>query len=148
MNNEKYNGFQNMLERLLKEDLFDVLEKNILPSHFLPSNRYDEVLLETGLGYVMNDPMFIDWRHTLKLQGEMQCVRSGEDTPVIETGYNLSIDEVRALRLNHQVLLTFMRSMARALCDRALPYDEVFACILDAVYTQEHVMSSRLENIH
>lgn len=141
-------SFHSLLARYAAKDIFRALEDKIMPGSFQPNNRYDELLHDDVLGFVMHHPLFAEWRNTLVLNAEVSAVRIGNSVPVIETGYNISIDEARALYYDANVIYGFMRSMAQSLTDRAIPYEEAFACILDAMFTSQYVMGTRLDKVH
>lgn len=136
------------LNRFASADIYRTLEKNILPSNFVLNDRYDELLLNDVLGFIFSDHLFQEWRRGLVPNTSVECIRSERGVPTICTGYNLSIAEVRAAKGDARVIEGFMRSMARCLVDRGLPYEEVFACILDGIYTIQHVTTTRLDIVH
>ncbi|QVW55664.1 hypothetical protein pEaSNUABM9_00068 [Erwinia phage pEa_SNUABM_9] len=140
--------FEMMLSRYAAKDIFKAFHDGVMPGNFQPNNRYDELLHDEVLGFVFHHPLFQEWRDTLNLDEDMSVVRIASACPVVETGYNLSTQEVRRFRQDGKVILGFMRSMAQSLTDRALPYEEVFAVIMDGIFTAQHVMGSNIENVH
>lgn len=143
-----YSFMQNTLQSYGSSDIYRALEKNILPANFVPNDRYDELLLNDVFGFIFNDHLFQEWCHALVPKPGMECIRSERGVPTICTGYNLSVAEVRAAKGDARVIESFMKSMARCLVDRGLPYEEVFACILDGIYTIQHVTTTRLDFVH
>ncbi|QVW28520.1 hypothetical protein pEaSNUABM8_00023 [Erwinia phage pEa_SNUABM_8] len=141
-------SFELLFAKYAAKDIFNAFQDGVMPGSFQPNNRYDELLHDDVLGFVFHHPIFQEWRDTLKLEENTSVIRIANECPVIETGYNLSTQEVRRFRRDGKVILSFMRSMAQSLTDRALPYEEVFAVIMDAIFTAQHVMGSNIENVH
>lgn len=141
-------SFEMLFTKYAAQDIFKAFHEGIMPASFQPNNRYDELLHDEVLGFLFHHPLFQEWRDTLKFDADSSVIRIASECPVIETGYNLSTQEVRRFRQDGQVILGFMRSMARSLTDRALPYEEVFAAIMDGIFTAHHVMTTNIENVH
>lgn len=141
-------SFVDLMQRYAARDIFKELHDGVMPGDFRFNCRYDELLHDEVFGFVFHHPLFQQWKATLTLEESASTVRIGDRCPTIHTGYNLSIQEVRRFRHDGNVLLGFMRSMANSLTHRALPYEEVFALIMDGIFTAQHVMGSKLDNVH
>lgn len=141
-------SFKDLFKALAVRDIYSALHEGIMPGDFQINGRYDQLLHDDVFGFLMHFPLFQEWRDTLTITPELSSVRTDQSVPVIETGYNLSTAEVRRFREDGQVILGFMRSMGNCLTNRALPYEEAFALIMDALFTSNHVTGTKLENVH
>ncbi|ANZ48310.1 hypothetical protein BIZ78_gp265 [Erwinia phage vB_EamM_Caitlin] len=141
-------SFVDLMNRYGARDIFKEFKNGVMPGDFRFNSRYDELLHDEVFGFVFHHPFFREWKASLVLDESVSAIRLGDTCPVIHTGYNLSIQEVRRFRNDGKVISGFMRSMANSLNHKALPYDEVFALIMDALFTAQHVMGSKIENVH
>lgn len=141
-------NYTELFKALAARDIYAALTDGVMPGEFQINSRYDQLLHDDVFGFIMHFPTFQEWRETLTITPEVSGVRVNQSVPVIETGYNLSTAEVRRFRQDGEVILGFMRSMGNCLTGRALPYEEAFALIMDALFTANHVGGTKLENVH
>ncbi|QOC54472.1 hypothetical protein pSALSNUABM04_012 [Salmonella phage pSal-SNUABM-04] len=123
------------------------LTDGILPETFIPKGRYDEMLLETVLPIIISHPLFGEFSSKLTPQ-EGSAFRKGDDVPVITTTYNISRQEAKAMARDPDVFFRFMKSMAEALDKRALPFEEIFAVLLDAICASDFAMFHNTGSLH
>lgn len=128
-------------------EILSALADGYLPETFIPKGRYDELLLDTVLPIVLNMPMFAEFSSNLQYK-ECTAFRKGPDVPVITTTYNISRLEASAMGRDPDVFFRFMQSMAEALAKRALPLEEIFAILLDAICTSDYVMFHNVGSVH
>ena len=141
-------NFEDLFKRYAAKDIYSALQEGIMPGTFQINSRYDELLESDVLSFITHFSAFQEWRSTLKVEPETASLRINQGVPVIETGYNLSTSEVRRFRHDGKVMMNFMQSMANCLTNRALPNEEAFAVIMDALFTSNHVGGTNLENVH
>lgn len=128
-------------------EFFRALSEGKLPETFIPHSRYDEHLLESVIPIVFSMPPFRAFTVALK-PTVCTAFRNGDDCPVIRTDYQLSIDEVRAMQADPDVFFKFMASMGNALANKSLPIEEVFACVMDAVFTSDYILGNTMHTVH
>ncbi|QVW55888.1 hypothetical protein pEaSNUABM10_00025 [Erwinia phage pEa_SNUABM_10] len=123
------------------------LTDGYLPETFIPKGRYDEMLLETIFPIITSHPLFREFSSKLAYQ-DGTAFRKGEDVPVITTTYNISREEAAAMEHDPDVFFRFMKSMAEALEKRALPFEEIFAVLLDAICASDFAMFHNMSSLH
>lgn len=123
------------------------LTEGILPETFIPNCRYDEKLLDTLFPIIVSHPLFREFSSKLTYQ-DGTAFRKGDDVPVITTTYNISREEAAAMAHDPDVFFRFMKSMAEALDKRALPFEEIFAVLLDAICASDFVMFHNTASLH
>ncbi|QQO90505.1 hypothetical protein pEaSNUABM42_00021 [Erwinia phage pEa_SNUABM_42] len=128
-------------------DMIRALTNGYLPETFIPKGRYDEMLLDTVLPTVLNMPMFREFSSNLTYQGGT-AFRKGDDVPVITTTYNISRAEANAMMRDPDVFFRFLTSMGEALEKRALPLEEIFAVLLDAICASDYAMFHNMGSLH
>jgi len=128
-------------------EIIRALTEGYLPDTFIPKGRYDDLLLDTVFPIVMNMPMFREFSSNLTYQ-EGTAFRKGDDVPVITTSYNISRDEANAMMRDPDVFFRFLTSMAEALEKRALPFEEIFAVLLDAISASDYAMFHNMGSLH
>lgn len=136
-----------MVPQVKTKDIYKTLMEGIQPDTFLPRNRYDHHLLETVFPMIFSLPPFRQFAQSLK-PVETPTHRVGADVPVMSTATPLSVKEVKAFRNDVEIFYKFMDSMGRALVEKSIPYEEIFACILDAVATSNYILSSEMATLH
>lgn len=128
-------------------EIIRALTEGYLPDTFIPKGRYDDLLLYTVFPIIMNMPMFREFSSKLTYQ-EGTAFRKGDDVPVITTSYNISRDEANAMMRDPDVFFRFLTSMAEALEKRALPFEEIFAVLLDAISASDYAMFHNMGSLH
>ncbi|QVW56158.1 hypothetical protein pEaSNUABM6_00022 [Erwinia phage pEa_SNUABM_6] len=128
-------------------EMIRALTDGYLPETFIPKGRYDEMLLDTVFPIILNMPMFREFASNLTYQ-EGTAFRKGDDVPVITTTYNISRDEANAMMRDPDVFFRFLTSMAEALEKRALPFEEIFAVLLDAISASDYAMFHNMGSLH
>lgn len=143
MHNYQFSFIKMMADR----DFIEALLEGDLLEGFVPKNRYDELFHETVIGFISYNPLFTEWRDTVTPVKGI-AYRKGDEVPIVPTGYNLSIHEVAGMKHDPNIMFRFMLSMSHALKDKRLPYEEIFACIMDAIYTSDYVLANNLHSVH
>lgn len=115
-------------------DLFATLRSGKLPASLRPTCDYSRLLAAELFPLLANIPQFQPWFDSMDVINTV-AVYSGDAVPVINTREPLSRGEVNALMTAPLLVPSFMESLCVSLMNKTLPYEEVFAIVLDAMYT-------------
>lgn len=126
-------------------DFYKALKRGELPSQCISRCSYDQHLFDGLFPLLVSHPAFDKWFASLETV-EGTGYRYDTEVPVIETNLNITRSEVACVT-NH-FINSFMIEAANSLVNKQPSYNEVFAVLLDAVYTFQLKHYTTLATIH
>ncbi|EJN4219813.1 hypothetical protein NP764_003967 [Salmonella enterica] len=129
------------------QDLFKALEENKLPTTLRPQCSYSRILACEVFPVLMQLPQFQPWLDSLDVV-DVVAIYTGSDAPTINTSECLSRSESSALNEMPQLMPSLFESMCAAVMQKRLPYEEVFAIVLDSIHAMNYKHYKTLGTLH
>ncbi|HHS7556484.1 TPA: hypothetical protein ACTPQ1_004784 [Salmonella enterica] len=129
-------------------DFFECLREGKLPAMLkVNGGDYSGIIASDIIPTMLNIPQFGPWFDKMDIF-ECTAIYCGEAVPTITTSESLSRSEVTALRDSPKLIPSLFQSMCHAMLHQTLPYEEVFAIVVDALHTMNYVHYKTLGTLH
>ncbi|QVW55198.1 hypothetical protein pEaSNUABM29_00154 [Erwinia phage pEa_SNUABM_29] len=115
-------------------NFFECLRQGKIPAVLVVNGAYSGQLASDVFAVMIDLPQFRPWFDTMDIV-EVRAVYDGEEVPVVATRECLSRSEVMNLADSPKLVPSLFHSMCYSMTNKILPYEEVFAIVLDALHT-------------
>lgn len=129
-------------------DFFACLKEGRIPATLrVIDNDYSGIIANDLMPVLVDIPQFRPWLEKMDIF-EGTAVYCGAGVPTIATNESLSRTEVMALASTPKLVPSLFQSMCHAMLHQTLPYEEVFAILVDALHTLNYVHYKTLGTLH